>query len=341
MDNTNSYSISTLSQKVQSGLSLNNVDLDNLSLSLAQISGSDKLSDYDKNNLKILFDYFIVNSNDNVFNITLFSKRFNKELSSNWIDVPVSFLSSMWKSIENIPSSHFELNENIKAIVIESFGESQGQGDYLSSIRQIILSKEMFFDHPDDVVPLFLHEIGHAIRQKISNEDICSWYSSYGWYSSSDDDSGIEGWIGIMGGWDNLSAEQQIEIRRCIRECFGVSERTLTRGPAPQNIFPGHPWESFKTKAVYDKTFDFWYEHLDQSYQYNGLVFFMNFYYKQLMAVSKSTVDLIYNSNINKYSLMGPEEFFAELYSYYYDPNQRALLSKEIQIWFKIHVDTV
>jgi hypothetical protein len=338
---TNSFSqlISEYSQKVQDNNILDNNELSHLQL-LLQESFQVALSNIDKDNLSTLFNYFLHNDIQHSLIILLFSVRFKKKLIG-WDNNSLCFLADFWECIEqNLPLSHFEQNGFIKSIIVKDMDESLGQGDYVPSIKQIVLSYNMIINRPSDVVPMLLHEIGHAVRIMVNEDVIMSWFDSFGWHSFSDSLSGINSWINLMGGWDNLTSLQQSEIITCIRQCFN-SEKTFKQGPPPQNLYPGHPWENFKVRDVYEKTFDYWFESLDESYKYNGYVFFFNFYYKKLMAVNLSTVEMIYDHEINRYALMGREEFFAELYSYYYDPYQREKLVPNIQYWFHNHVDSV
>lgn len=341
MSSNPSQILYALSQKIQNSITLVVADLNELALALSQINSATILSMSDRDSMRIIFDYLVSVGSYEGICVLLFSKRFSKKLSSNWESVPSFHLGSLWQRLETLPLSHFERNEYIRLISIEDMDPSSGQGDYFPGNFQIVLSYRMFNDYPNDVVPLFLHEIGHSVRRKVMDEVMRSFFDSFGWRSCQDDDSGIDDWINLMGGWDNLNLSEQSQIRNCIRECLGPYPGTFTKCPPPQNLPSGHPWIGSKAKEVYDRTEDYWFEHLDNAFEHGDYVFFMNFYYKRLMVVNKSAVDFVYASGINKYALMGPEEFFAELYSDYYDPNTRMLLTGEIQDWFHTYIDIV
>lgn len=69
-------------------------------------------------------------------------------------------------------------------------------------------------------------------------------------------------------------------------------------------------------------------------YRANGLAFFLNYWYAELVVVKESALDLVLKMP-SRYAAMSHFEFFAELYSLYYDLDdpQRKVIPKSVTTW--------
>ena len=112
---------------------------------------------------------------------------------------------------------------------------------------------------------------------------------------------------------------------------------------ATPSLPPGHPWHrpDFGPRLACEKTPAYWYRGFREWHRANGYAFFLNYWYKTLIAVKTETLDLVARMP-DAYAAMSQFEFFAELYALYYDLDdpQRAQIPADVGQWFDSNIGT-
>ena len=305
---------------------------------LEQIPHGNHLSGWAKKDLRTLFLYAKAKNNAKLQD-TLFEIRFGIELEDDWgKNNDPDDIDTMWSLLKDLPDSNVEGNTFINQIILNEnrpnswYDPNEGsRGIYMSA--GALVTPERF----EDTVR---HEVGHAVHE-LYKDKINEWLASqFGWKVFDARNSEIDKWIKLMGGWGNISPPQRMEIRNYLVQALG-QQASWSPGSAP-NAPAGHPWlrDDFGPRLAFEKTGSNWYRNNTNWYRYNGKAFFLNFYYRNFMVINEDTLDLINYKMPSTYAAMSPLEFFAELYSLYYDLDDpmRPFIPDEVTKWLDTNI---
>jgi len=298
-------------------------------------SGS-HLPPWAKQSLRVLFA-FAKAHNLQALEDALFEKRFGFELEDDWsTNDDKNDIDTLWRLLKALPDTNVEGNTKIHELLLD-VGEGGGLYDPTSGDITIgsneLTNRERF----EDVVR---HEIGHAVHE-MNDRLVNGWLESeFGWkVLGHDRDEDIDEWVGLMGGWGELTTSQQTDVRNALRTTLGT-QPTWNPGPIP-SLPAGHPWygAAFGPRLAFEKTGANWYRNFQTWHRANGKAFFLNYWYKTFIAVDISTLDLVANMP-DSYAAMSHFEFFAELYALYYDLDdpQRGAISQERGAWLDANI---
>lgn len=245
----------------------------------------------------------------------LFEIRFGIGLEDDWaLNNDPNDIATIWKLLKDLPDTHVEGNAYINEI---SLAEGEGGGWYEPWSHDIYIgsaelsNRERFED-------VLRHEVGHAVHEKFVSA-VNPWLETqFGWRIFGTSNAEIDEWVGLMGGWGNLNNLQRAQVRGYLIQALGHGS-SWSPGPAP-NPPADHPWwrTDFAPRLAYEKTGGSWYANTANWFRVNGKAFFLNFWYRTLMAVDETALDLVGQMPSN-YAAMSHFEFFAELYALYYD----------------------
>lgn len=249
----------------------------------------------------------------------LFELRFNKQLDDDWyLNDDPDDIDTLWKLLQNLPDTNVEGNTRLDEIIIDP---DVGGGYYWDYYDQIAIGSEALLN-PEYFKKVVRHEVGHAVQEKLDQAKknlVTNWLQEeFGWQTFGLDNSDIDTWVNLMGGYGNITAQEQQEIRQYLRESIGSGGRW--ESPQPPYVPNGHPWykSDFGPRLACEQTGSDWYEKHPQWYRANGFAFFLNYYYQTFTVVNESTLDLVRDMP-SSYAAMSPFEFFAELYALFYD----------------------
>jgi hypothetical protein len=251
---------------------------------------------------------------------TLFEIRFGIELEDDWaFNNDPDDIDTLWSLLKDLPDSNVEGNANLKSLFL---AEGQGGGWYEPWSGDVHIGESTLRNRErfEDVVR---HEVGHAVHEKRKAE-IDPWMErEFGWNMFDPTNSGIDAWVGLMGGWGDLTNGQKRDVRAFLRTALGTGS-SWNPGPEP-NASAGHPWNQpgFGPRLAYERTGADWYRNNRNWFRVGDQAFFLNFWYQKLMTVSVPTLTLINTGMPSSYAAMSPFEFFAELYALYYDLDDR------------------
>ena len=302
---------------------------------LSRLPRGAHLPEWAKRDLQRLFDYAHEKELEQLQD-SLFEIRFGFGLENDWTEnEDEDDVADLWKLLRDLPDNNVEGNAFIRQILLD---DGRGGGWYSPTTHDIAIG-EKTLDNPRDFANVVLHEVGHAVHERESDQ-INDWLNQeFGWQIFSPSSEGIDAWVGLMGGWGDLT-------RREVREVSRFIDTALGRGgiwqPGPQPYAPArHPWwgEDFAPRLAYERSGASWYRNFRTWYQHDGNAFCMNFYYRVLMVVSTDTIDFI-RSMPSSYAAMSHFEFFAELYAHYFDPYGPAgeRVPQRVSAWFEANV---
>jgi CpXC protein len=270
----------------------------------------------------------------------LFEIRFGKELDSDWGNNKLpDDIDTLWNLFENLPDDHIEGNTKIDEIQLGApgSGSTYNPSGYDISISPSDLSNTERFE---DTVR---HEVGHGVHEKL-REVIDPWLTTrFGWQSfHCEEDKDIDVWVNLMGGWGTAKALEREQVRAALRQKLGAGSSWV---PGDDPKLPAdHLWNTpdFAPRLAAQKTGAYWYQNLSSWHTVNGKVFFLNYWYQTLLVMNTSTRDLIL-SMPSTYAAMSHFEFFAELYSLFYDLDdpKRSSIPKEIIQWLDANIDSM
>lgn len=286
-----------------------------------------------KKDLQTLFNYARSLGNGKAEDL-IFEVRFGIELADDWAhNSDPNDIDTIWKLLRDVPVSNIEGNINLLKIELTK-GEGGGvYGDNVISIGETELgNRERFED-------VLRHEVGHAVHE---NRDaiVSPWLTSrFGWRQFDASTAGIDGWVTLMGGWGGLTATQRAEVAHYLRQALGGGS-SWNPGPAPKPP-ASHPWwkQDFGPRLAYEKTGPNWFENYQTWHRSGGRAFFLNYWYGSLMVVDEVTLNLV-ASMPDSYAAMSHFEFFAELYSLYYDYDdpKRSVVPLDVAAWLDSNI---
>lgn len=263
---------------------------------------------------------------------TLFEIRFGIELEDDWaFNNDPDDIDTLWSLLRDLPDSNVEGNANLKSLYL---AEGKGGGWYEPWSGDVHIGESTLRNRErfEDVVR---HEVGHAVHEKRKDE-IDPWMArEFGWHMFDPTNAGIDAWVGMMGGWGNLTSGQQRDVRAFLRTALGTGS-SWNPGPEP-SASAGHPWNQpgFGPRLAYERTGPDWYRNNRNWFRVGDQAFFLNFWYQKLMTVNVPTLTLINTGMPSTYAAMSPFEFFAELYALYYDLDdpRRPNIPEDARIW--------
>ncbi len=248
----------------------------------------------------------------------LFELRFNKELEDEWyLNDDLNDIDTLWKLLKNLPDTNVEGNTRLDRIELTDGGGGSWNGSTIKIGSQVLRDQEGFED-------VMRHEVGHAVQTKIDqakNNLVTKWLQEqFGWQTFGLDDLEIDAWVNLMGGYGNITAQQQQEVRQYLRDSIGPGGK-WEPPQQPPNVPNGHPWyaSNFGPRLACEQTGKDWYNRYHRWYRANGLAFFLNYYYRTFIVVKESTLNLLEDDILIPYAAMSPGEFFAELYQVFYN----------------------
>jgi hypothetical protein len=245
-------------------------------------------------------------------------------------------IATLYKLLRTLPESNVEGNTHLNEIILDNTdGGLYDPQTHDIHIGDTVLPKVPIFEQT------VRHEVGHAVDDEYFSR-VSPWLTSrFGWQmlgtngdNMTDWQPIIDQWVGLMGGWGNLSETQKADARGYLLAALGPGEK-WGPGPAP-NPPAGHPWrrKDFGPRIAFENTRDHWYENYQEWHRYQGKAFFMNFWYRTFAVVDVATLDLVARMP-SSYASMSSLEFFAELYATFYDVNEprRENLPSDVRNW--------
>lgn len=288
-----------------------------------------------KEDLGVLFDY-AARKSDSSLESALLHVRFGTILSDDWaLNNDPDHVATLYKLLKGLPESNVEGNISLHELILDN----TSGGIYDPTTHDIHIGIGLLSDDAE-FEETVRHEVGHAVEDA-HYPAVDSWRTGrFGWQmlatapGSDDWKPAIDHWVALMGGWKDLTDQQQDEVRGCLLTALGTGS-SWTPGAAP-NPPQGHPWWSadFGPRLAFTQSGANWYENYRKWYTWAGKAFFMNFWYRTFTVVDLATLDLVDKMPSN-YASMSSSEFFAELYATFYDVNQpkRNDIPQDVQNW--------
>lgn len=288
-----------------------------------------------KRDLRTLFEFAKKKGLD-ALQDDLFEIRFGIDLEDDWSkNEDPDDIDTLWTLLKDLPDTHVEGNTQLEKILLDVGKDSAWYDGDPNAIG--IGSDEL--EDPEGFEAIVLHEVGHAVHEA-NLKIVDRWLEErFGWRIFEATDEGIDGWVGLMGGWGDLTPGQRREVRGYLRKALGTKEswEPAAKPTAPKD----HPWrgEHFGPRLAYEQTGSDWYKNYKSWYRTKGKAFFLNYYYKTLLVVDEKALELA-DKMPDPYVCMAHYEWFAEIYALYYDLNhpKRKALPKDVTAWIDKHI---
>ena len=305
---------------------------------LARLPKGSHLPPWAKQDLRVLFEY-AKRENLQALQDTLFEIRFDIKLEDDWAqNDDGNDIDTLWKLLKDLPDTNIEGNTRIRELLLDN---GKGGGWYQPDSNDIAIG-ELELGDQESFEDTVRHEVGHAVYEQ-KHEVVDAWLTSaFGWREFKATVAGVNEWVGLMGGWGDLTITQQRDVYDALTSsCIGQGS-SWDPGPAPI-LPPDHPWHGagFGPRLAYEQTPSAWYEAHGTWYRSHGKAFFLNYWYGTFMVVDEHTLSLVDNMP-QSYASMSPFEFFAELYALYFDldDTKRSNLPEPVVTWFKENIGT-
>jgi hypothetical protein len=241
----------------------------------------------------------------------LFELRFDKQLDDDWyLNNDPNDIDTLWKLLQNLPDTNVEGNTRLDEIDLTVGGGGSWNGSQIVIGSEELKNQERFED-------VMRHEVGHAVHSKLDQAKknlVTNWLEEqFGWQTFDLSDAGIDAWVNLMGGYGNITPQQQAEIRQYLRD-------SSKQQPQPPNVPSDHPWHAsnFGPRLALEQTGDPLWENYRKWYSTNGLAFYRDYDYGKVTSVNVKTFDLVEHMP-SSYAMRSAFEFFAELYALFYD----------------------
>jgi hypothetical protein len=266
----------------------------------------------------------------------LFKIRFGVELDDEWgLNKKAAGIDTLWALLNDLPDTNVEGNSHIHEIFLEP---GNSGGTYNPSSEDVNIAVDL--TNADEFQNTVRHEIGHAVQKKLDAEKdglVCKYLSRrFGWVSFPGTTAGATQWVDAMKGWSGHSSAERARIADALVKGLGPG-KTFTP-PPPPNPPAGDPWwaADFAPRLALTRTLENWYDSNARWYRHQGNAYFVNYFYREFMVVSESTLDFINSKMPWNYAAMSPHEFFAEMYALYYrlDARDRANIERPDLQWF-------
>lgn len=305
---------------------------------VANLPSASHLPGWAKKDLRTLFEYVKGKGLQNLQDV-LFEARFGIKLEDDWSDNDdTEDIDTLWKLLKDLPDSNVEGNTRINELKLN---EGEGGGWYSPTTYDIAIGSDEL-GRKERFENVVRHEVGHAVHE-MNSDLVDRWLADkFGWRTFGVSDREIDDWVGLMGGWGNITTVQQREVRRALSAALG-SGSSWNPGPSPQ--FPSnHPWykASFAPRLAFEKTGAHWYRNYKRWHRVGGKAFFLNYWYRTFVVVDVSTLDLVAKMP-DVYASMSHFEFFAELYALFHDLDdpRRSSIPGDVSDWLTANLGGV
>jgi len=298
---------------------------------LATLPRGRHLPSWAKKDLRTLFD-LAKRAGDQSLQDALFELRFGIELEDDWsTNQDLDDIDTLWDLLKALPETHVEGNTKIREIQL-GVGESGGfyqPGTNDISIGSLELANRERFE---DIVR---HEVGHAVHE-MHAPLVDDWLRRrFGWrVFDVDRDDEIDQWVALMGGWGGLGEQERRDVRMALRVAIGQGMRWAP-GTTP-SLPAGHPWHGpvFGPRLAFERTGANWFRNHATWHRAGGRAFFLNYWYRTLMAVDAEALALVGDA-LDSYAAMSHFEYFAELYALHYDLDdpRRTAIPEDVRDW--------
>jgi CpXC protein len=266
----------------------------------------------------------------------LFEIRFGIELESDWsVNSDRDDIDTLWQLLKDLPDSNVEGNTKIHELLLNV---DEGGGWYSPNTHDIAIGSRELANREsfEDVVR---HEVGHAVHEMNDNRVNAWLIQRFGWQNFGTSEDEVNRWVDLMGGWGTLKLSHRREVRDALVTALGGGS-SWTPGPTP--LLPlGHQWyaSNFGPRLAFEKTGSNWFKNNANWYRANGKAFFLNYWYKTLVVVDISTLDMVAKMP-SSYASMSHYEFFAELYALYYDLDdpKRTVIPSDVAKWIDANI---
>jgi hypothetical protein len=291
-----------------------------------------------KQDLRTLFEYAKAKKLQTLQD-QLFEIRFGIELEDDWsMNNDPEDIDTLWKLLKDLPDTSVEGNTKIHEILLS---EGEGGGLYNPETFDISIGSDELTNR-EKFEDVMRHEVGHAVHEQKSDL-INDWLASrFGWRIFGANDADIDRWVGLMGGWGTLTPVQRTDVRQYLRTALGGG---TSWQPGPPPAAPaGHPWygATFGPRLAFERSGPYWFQNYKSWYRRGTRAFFLNFWYRTLMAVDTKTLDLVAKMP-DAYASMSHFEFFAELFALYYDLDdpKRSVIPANVSKWIAANLGAV
>jgi hypothetical protein len=328
-------SLRNYAKSVKDGEDINTTSLEFKNM-LIYLPKGDQLPSWAKQDIKVLFMY-AKQKGFQLLEQQLLEIRFDKKLSDEWaLNNDPEDMDTIYKLFLKLPETNVEGNIFIDEIILDS--NMSGSGVYDPNTKDIYISSEVLSQQEffEDTVR---HEVGHAVHERFKNQ-VDTWLKQrFGWQAFDTDTLSIDQWIDLMGGWGNVDVAARNQIVTYLVSALGYGS---SWNPGALPVIPvDHPWRvsNFGPRLAFEQTGAYWYNNFDRWFQFDNKAFFLNYWYQKFYVVNISTLDLIAKMP-SSYASMSDFEFFAELYSLYYDeddPN-RSVVPADVRQWLEINI---
>ena len=302
---------------------------------LSALPRGSHLPSWAKQDLRTLFEH-ARSKNLGALEDQLFEIRFGIELEDDWAkNSDPGDIDTLWKLLKDLPDTNVEGNTKIHEILLD---EGKGGGVYDPTTNDISIGSAEL-SHQERFEDVVRHEVGHAV-QEMKDTLVGDWLTQrFGWRIFGISDADVDQWVGLMGGWGNLTAVQRRGVRDALRTALGPGS-SWQPGPVP-SLPPGHPWYgvTFGPRLAFEKTGPNWFQNFRTWHRAGGKAFFLNYWYRTFIAVDEATLDLVAKMP-DAYASMSHYEFFAELYALYYDLDdpKRVNVPADVATWLDTNV---
>lgn len=281
----------------------------------------------------------------------LFEIRFGFKLEKDWVtNQNLLDVEILWIGLDGLPDTAINTNDQIHEINLNT---NSSEGFFHTSNHEIDLG-ETELANPAAFQSLVRHEVAHSLQEKLDAQDqrVSRWLKEqFGWQTFKIEQ--LDSWIELMGGWQDLSVDDQEKVKLCLSQALGPGKMHRS-SPITTSAKTEFPWSNplFGPRQAKDRTGSPWYANNQNWYRFHPgeNAFFLNYFYCDLTVVRETTLDFINLVIISKYAgyaAMSPSEFFAELFAWNYNPGRvtptstngaMTTLIAEIKEWFDQNV---
>ena len=300
---------------------------------LAGLPRGEHLPRWAKRDLQKVFTYAKANGPQRLQDL-IFEIRFGVDLEDDWSrNQNRDDIDTLWALLAALPDSNVEGNIKIRSINLDD----GGGGTYDQQFHDIGIGRNELDGR--GFASLVRHEVAHAVHEQKPEVVDAFLREEFGWQLFKPTNAGIDEWVGMMGGWGDLTGQQRTEVRNALREALGAGGKWK---PGPRPTFPqGHPWNAadFEPRLACEASTENWFSKHAKWHRHGDKAFCLNFWYLRLMVVDVKTLELVKRLPDN-YAAMSDSEFFAELYALYFDPDDEHYpsLSARVRKWFEENV---
>jgi hypothetical protein len=246
---------------------------------------------------------------------------------------------------ETNPSPEYDRTDPLtEAQAIDTLGSKEALDRFVGEKRMIRNDDgtfEFVQQNPEQFTSVVLHEVGHAVDAMLGGKTELI-YGLAGWkrFAAAD----FDGWAADLGGWSDVSATDQQQIRKVWISWLNSGGR----GGVNDMVASDHPAvaERYHHVGVVQLARDGSRPMLGHAVVIGNRTAMTRHSSQEFLSLSPKA----YHGSPSAYALTSPEEYFAECYSNYYRefngtpetaPRKGASLVPWIKQWFDTNIDTV